>query len=33
MEAGRIREFDKPEKLLEDPDSLFYKLAKDAGAI
>ncbi|XP_055333700.1 LOW QUALITY PROTEIN: multidrug resistance-associated protein 1-like [Paramacrobiotus metropolitanus] len=31
MEAGRIKEFETPEKLLENPNSLFYKLAKDAG--
>ncbi|GAU91810.1 hypothetical protein RvY_03999-3 [Ramazzottius varieornatus] len=33
MDAGRIREFDTPANLVEQPDSLFYKLAKDAGAI
>ncbi|GAU94483.1 hypothetical protein RvY_06252-2 [Ramazzottius varieornatus] len=33
MDAGRIREFDTPANLIEQPDSLFHKLAKDAGAI
>ncbi|XP_055348777.1 multidrug resistance-associated protein 1-like [Paramacrobiotus metropolitanus] len=30
MEAGRIKEFEAPKKLLENPSSLFYSLAEDA---
>lgn len=27
---GKVEEFDNPEKLLENPDSLFYKLHDEA---
>ncbi|XP_071095145.1 multidrug resistance-associated protein 1-like [Haliotis cracherodii] len=33
MDAGIIKEFDSPESLLKNPDSLFYGLAKNAGLI
>ncbi|GAU87187.1 hypothetical protein RvY_00074-4 [Ramazzottius varieornatus] len=33
MDAGRIVEFDSPATLLDKHDSLFYQLAKTAGAI
>ncbi|THU99163.1 multidrug resistance-associated ABC transporter [Dendrothele bispora CBS 962.96] len=31
MDAGKMAEFDTPEKLLSKKDSLFYSLAKEAG--
>ncbi|CAK5075179.1 unnamed protein product [Meloidogyne enterolobii] len=31
MDAGRVAEFDSPNALLRDSDSLFFKLAKQAG--
>ncbi|KAJ3872855.1 multidrug resistance-associated ABC transporter [Lentinula edodes] len=31
MSAGEVAEFDAPEKLLENKDSIFYSLAADAG--
>lgn len=31
MSGGEIAEFDSPQSLLEDPNSLFYAMAKDAG--
>ncbi|KAF9429464.1 CD9 antigen [Entomortierella beljakovae] len=33
MERGRVSEFDSPHRLLKDKDSLFYKLAEQAGEI
>ena len=33
MSDGRIAEFDAPSRLLEDPSSLFYSLARDDGII
>ncbi len=33
LEKGRIVEYDKPERLLQNEDSLFYQLSKDAGII
>ena len=31
LDAGKIKEFDKPETLLADHSSTFYAMAKDAG--
>jgi hypothetical protein len=31
MSDGNIAEFDSPRKLLEDEESQFYSMAKDAG--
>jgi len=31
MDAGKVAEFDSPNALLKDSDSLFFKLAKQAG--
>ncbi len=31
LDAGKIREFDPPDKLLRDRSSVFYGMAKDAG--
>uniref|UniRef100_A0A914PSQ0 ABC transporter domain-containing protein n=1 Tax=Panagrolaimus davidi TaxID=227884 RepID=A0A914PSQ0_9BILA len=31
LEAGRISEFNEPQTLLHNPNSLFYSLAQDAG--
>jgi len=33
MDAGRVREFDSPQVLLEDSNSLFRGLAEDAGVL
>merc|ERR1719361_1742034 len=33
MESGNIKEFDQPDVLLNDKDSAFYKMAKDAGIV
>lgn len=33
LEAGLVKEFDKPQKLLDDPNSLFYSMAVDANII
>lgn len=33
MDSGVIREYDSPKALLEDPDSIFYSMAKDAGLV
>ncbi|CAL1540417.1 unnamed protein product, partial [Lymnaea stagnalis] len=31
LDAGRIKEFDDPKVLLQNPSSMFYSMAKDAG--
>ncbi|XP_050687231.1 ATP-binding cassette sub-family C member 2-like isoform X2 [Eriocheir sinensis] len=33
LEAGRIAEFDAPATLLQQPSSVFYSMAKDAGIV
>ena len=33
MENGNIKEFDQPDVLLNDKESAFYKMAKDAGIV
>jgi ABC-type multidrug transport system fused ATPase/permease subunit len=33
LEKGRVEEFESPNTLLQRPESLFYKLAKQAGEI
>ncbi len=31
LDSGRIKEFDKPHVLLQNRDSIFYGMARDAG--
>ena len=31
MEQGKVAEFETPEKLLENPQSLFFALVEEAG--
>ena len=33
LDAGKIKEFDKPDTLLADHSSTFYAMAKDAGLV
>lgn len=33
LDAGKVKEFDSPENLLEDATSIFYSMAKDAGLV
>ena len=33
LDAGEIAEFDSPQTLLQNPDSIFYGMAKDAGLV
>ena len=33
MDKGRVKEFDSPSALLQNPSSSFYLMAKDAGLV
>ena len=33
LDAGKIKEFDTPEVLLQDKKSVFHGMAKDAGLV
>ena len=33
LDKGEIREFDTPEALLQNRNSIFYGMAKDAGLV
>lgn len=33
LSEGKVLEFEEPQKLLADPDSAFYAMAKDAGLV
>lgn len=33
LDAGKIAEFDEPQALLQNQDSIFYGMAKDAGLV
>ena len=33
LDAGRVKEFDSPQSLLDDATSVFYSMAKDAGLV
>jgi ATP-binding cassette subfamily C (CFTR/MRP) protein 1 len=33
LEAGKVKEFDTPENLLDDYKSAFFSMAKDAGLV
>ena len=33
LEAGKVKEFDTPEKLLDDAQTSFYSMARDAGLV
>ena len=33
LDAGKVVEFASPEKLLEDPKTIFYGMVKEAGLI
>ena len=33
MDDGKIKEFSSPENLLNNTESLFYSMAKDAGLV
>ena len=33
LDAGKVVEFSSPHTLLQDSDSIFYMMAKDAGLV
>jgi ABC-type multidrug transport system fused ATPase/permease subunit len=33
LDHGEVKEFDTPERLLNNSQSLFYSMAKDAGLV
>lgn len=33
LDAGKIAEYDSPQTLLQNPESIFYGMAKDAGLV
>ena len=33
LDRGVVKEFDKPDVLLANPDSIFYSMAMDAGIV
>merc|ERR1719204_2002185 len=33
LDKGELREYDSPNKLLQNPDSIFYGMVKDAGLL
>ena len=33
LDKGRIREYDNPSVLLQDPSTMFYAMCKDAGLV
>jgi len=33
LDAGTVKEFDNPQTLMTQPDSLFYGMCKEAGLI
>ena len=33
LDAGKVKEFDSPQSLLNDFSSAFYSMAKDAGLV
>ena len=33
LDSGQVREFDSPENLLSNHQSLFYQMAKDSGLV
>ena len=33
LSNGEVKEFDSPQTLLQDPNSMFYNMAKDAGLV
>jgi ABC-type multidrug transport system fused ATPase/permease subunit len=33
LDQGKIKEFQSPQKLLQDKDSIFYGMASDAGLV
>ena len=33
LDGGRVKEFESPKRLLRDPKSAFYAMAKDAGLV